>query len=105
MALALSWHARSAAWLFRALGDEVRLEVLARLRRSREPISAAELRARLDMPSARVARALHQLRKAGLVAGGRRGDGGSHYAIAPAHAGPLDAILGALSPATRAHAD
>ena len=68
-------EARSAslAALFKALGDPTRVQMLAILRRSPEPVCVCDLTAAFDLGQPTVSHHLARLREAGLVTSTRRG--------------------------------
>jgi len=91
-------HSSALADLFKVLGDETRLRLLALL--ARGEVCVCELHASLRLPQPTVSRHLASLRRAGLVAA-RRDGVWMHYRLAdtldPVTRTTLDAVLHALT--------
>ena len=64
---------RPYAGLFKALGDETRLEIVSLLAESSEPLCACDIEAHFDLAQATVSHHLKVLRKAGWLTSQRRG--------------------------------
>jgi ArsR family transcriptional regulator len=86
---------RSAAGLFRALGDETRLEIVALLAAARAPVCACHIEARFDLAQPTISHHLKVLRKAGLLLSERRGTW-IYYAIDPSALARIDAFTRSL---------
>lgn len=78
--------------LLKAVADPTRLQILAILNRSREPVCICDLTATFRLSQPTISHHMGKLRRAGLVASSRRGIW-SHYSLSDAAAGQVDAIL------------
>jgi ArsR family transcriptional regulator len=64
---------RAHAALFKAVGDETRLEIVALLAEASEPLCACDIEGHFDLSQPTISHHLKVLRKAGWVASERRG--------------------------------
>lgn len=64
---------RPFAPLFKALGDETRLEILALLANVKEPLCVCEIEAHFDLSQPTISHHLKILRKVGVLSSERRG--------------------------------
>jgi ArsR family transcriptional regulator, arsenate/arsenite/antimonite-responsive transcriptional repressor len=85
---------RSLTKLFRALGDETRLRIVALL--SHGELCVCHLEAALELSQPNVSRQLGILRMAGVVDARRNGTW-VYYALAPQEHEAVEAMLGALT--------
>jgi ArsR family transcriptional regulator, arsenate/arsenite/antimonite-responsive transcriptional repressor len=84
-----------AAALLRALADPTRLQMLAMLAKTSEPICVCDFTAAFDLGQPTVSHHLGKLRDAGLVTSARQGIW-AFYALAPRLPALADAVLAAL---------
>jgi ArsR family transcriptional regulator len=89
---------REHAPLLRALADEARLEILARLAAADGPVCVCDLTPGLGLAQPTVSHHLKVLRDAGIVRSERRGTW-IHYALEPFVLGALGQLIAALAPA------
>jgi len=73
---------RPFARLFKALGDETRLEIVALIAKSKEPLCACEIEAHFDLSQPTISHHLKILRKVGVLSSERRGTW-MYYAVEP----------------------
>jgi ArsR family transcriptional regulator len=84
-----------AAAVLRALADPTRLQMLAMLAKTSEPICVCDFTAAFDLGQPTVSHHLGKLRDAGLVTSARQGIW-AFYALAPRLPALADAVLAAL---------
>jgi len=84
-----------AAALLRALADPTRLQMLAMLAKSTEPICVCDFTAAFDLGQPTVSHHLGKLRDAGLVTSAKHGIW-AFYALAPRLPAVAEAVLAAL---------
>jgi len=89
---------RAHAPLLRALADEARLEILARLAAADGPVCVCDLTPGLGLAQPTVSHHLKVLRDAGVVRSERRGTW-IHYALEGSVLGALGALIADLAPA------
>lgn len=78
--------------LLKAVADPTRLQILAILKRSHEPVCICDLTATFGLSQPTVSHHMGKLRRAGLVTSSKRGIW-SYYSITPAAGKQLEAIL------------
>jgi ArsR family transcriptional regulator len=88
---------RGHAPLLRALGDEARLEIVARLAAAGGPVCVCDLMPGLGLAQPTVSHHLRVLKEAGVVRWERRGTW-VYYALELSIMGALADLLGALAP-------
>lgn len=88
---------RAHAPLLRALGDEARLEIVARLASADGPVCVCDLMPGLGLAQPTVSHHLKVLKDAGIVRSERRGSW-VHYTLELAVLGALGELIVALSP-------
>lgn len=86
--------------LLRALADETRLAILARLAVAEDAVCVCDLTSGLDLAQPTVSHHLKVLRDVGAVTSERRGTW-IHYRPSPAILGALGALIAGLSPPAR----
>jgi ArsR family transcriptional regulator len=78
--------------LLKAVADPTRVQILAILNHSREPVCICDLTATFGLTQPTISHHMGKLRRAGLVASSRRGIW-SYYSLSSAGARQVDAIL------------
>ena len=89
--------------LLRALADETRLAILARLAVSLDAVCVCDLVSGLDLAQPTVSHHLKVLRDVGAVTSERRGTW-IHYRLSPTTLGALGELIAGLAPPQRASA-
>lgn len=67
-------RAKAYAKLFKALGDDTRLQILEMLSRNEEPLCACDIEARFALKQPTISHHLRLLRQVDLISGERRGN-------------------------------
>lgn len=78
--------------LLKAVADPTRLQILAILNRSEEPVCICDLTATFGLSQPTISHHMGKLRRAGLVASSKRGIW-SYYSLSATAGGQVDAIL------------
>jgi ArsR family transcriptional regulator, arsenate/arsenite/antimonite-responsive transcriptional repressor len=87
---------RPLAPMFKALGDATRLEIVALLAESDEPLCACDIEAHFDLAQATISHHLNTLRKVGALTSKRRGTW-VYYSVDPELAPRLREFMGVLA--------